>query len=244
MLNGDTITWSLFVQGGPRDEAIALLRETLRRDGVAAVLLAGNADDRIADARSCRLAGGRVLAFHGHAVFEGLSPWRDRAGWMERQRQAALAAMSPEEADSLDGQLLAVDRGLSDLHGPQRPRGAARAWAMRFAPVAEGAGPGEVAPGLSTSGHADGGVRRTARPRGPLRGRRAHASAVLSARRRAMDPQRRQPGGPSRGAGRRSDRREPAPGRAVALPPGSVAPPKRRPHVGTVAAALRHRRRQ
>jgi len=89
-------------------------RQTLRlfdlceTDGVELTLLSGNHDPFITDLRHLHLAGGVVFVTHGDVLHPAVSPWSPASARIRAVHEAALAALKPEERDTLQARLSAT----------------------------------------------------------------------------------------------------------------------------------------
>jgi predicted phosphodiesterase len=89
-------------------------RQTLRlfdlceTDGVELTLLSGNHDPFITDLRHLHLAGGVVFVTHGDVLHPAVSPWSPASARIRAVHESALAALGPEERQTLQARLSAT----------------------------------------------------------------------------------------------------------------------------------------
>jgi predicted phosphodiesterase len=120
VFNGDTINSNLSGRRRRCREVLDEIRCVVAADGAQPVIIGGNSDFEVPGPRYVFLAGGRVLVFHGEVLLESISPWR-RGRQLAAARTEALAAMTREQRQTLDGQMAAVVGALQRVwQGQQR----------------------------------------------------------------------------------------------------------------------------
>jgi len=88
-------------------------RETLKlfdmceTDGVELTLLSGNHDPYLSDLRHLHLADGQVFITHGDVLHPAVAPWSPASARIREAHEQALAALKPEDRDTLEARLSA-----------------------------------------------------------------------------------------------------------------------------------------
>ncbi|HET6428704.1 MAG TPA: metallophosphoesterase [Phycisphaerae bacterium] len=122
VFNGDTLDRTTSARPERAREVLDHIRQCCAADGAEAVFVGGNSDFDAVEDDHAVLAGGAVLATHGHVLLPGICPWRSTAANLRRARQQALEELPPDQRQTLAGQLHAARMGLVRGMRPFDPR--------------------------------------------------------------------------------------------------------------------------
>jgi predicted phosphodiesterase len=87
---------------------ILCMFDLCERDGVELTLLSGNHDPYITVLRHLHLAGGQVFITHGDVMHPAIAPWSPASARLRAAHEAAIAALAPEDRETLEARLAAA----------------------------------------------------------------------------------------------------------------------------------------
>jgi len=125
VFNGDTMSRAMCTDDDLRGQVVRTLTDLCAADNARAVMLTGNSDWALGEARHLFLAAGRVLVTHGDVILDEISPWHGRGGDIAAAKARALDDMPPHLRDTLEAQLTAANTASreTELFAPARRHG-------------------------------------------------------------------------------------------------------------------------
>lgn len=90
VFNGDTVELRLKHFAARSRRCLDSLQKNCERDEIQMIVINGNHDPDVSDLDHVDLLSGRIFVTHGHALFDGISPWAREAGPLRINHAAAL----------------------------------------------------------------------------------------------------------------------------------------------------------
>ena len=102
ILNGDTLSWRIAKHPDIREKMRNDITDYFHRNGLETIFVAGNSDQEITGQDYHFLCGEKILALHGHAIFDDVSPWNYCASQLKQNRRQFLESTSKPSRNTLD----------------------------------------------------------------------------------------------------------------------------------------------
>jgi predicted phosphodiesterase len=102
LFNGDTLSWEISRCPELREKLRNDITDFFHHNALKTIFVAGNSDQELSEQNYCFMCEKKILALHGHVIFDDVSPWNYHAPRIEKLRQEFLESIPQQSRDTLD----------------------------------------------------------------------------------------------------------------------------------------------